>query len=182
MRCCIAIVIAMCLPLPFSGGTLPDAQPKCGDLLVVNPAWQALVQGDTSWQSYCRYVAHLSGVPFHRVAAMWAYETAWGSSRLWRKHRNPAGIRHNRHAARLGAHSVWSSDEGGTVKASYPNLIASAENYAWTLSLKRYQPCHDIDDEYEFWQCMRTQGWFSGTNVKARSVLSQKIKNKMVLY
>lgn len=173
---CLFILIATLLPLPFSGGTLPEGQPKCGDLLSVNPTWTALAQGDTSWQSYCRYVSHISGVPFHRVAAMWAYETAWGRSRLWRRHLNPAGIRHNWHARKRGARGTWSSDEDGTVKASYPDLISSAENYAWTLTLRRYQPCHCIEDEYAFWQCMRQQGWFSGRNVAARGRLALRIK------
>ncbi|RMF61756.1 MAG: hypothetical protein D6746_05180 [Bacteroidetes bacterium] len=179
MRCCIILLfaaIAMLLPLPFSGAG--GGAPMPGMLLTVNSTWQQLAQGDTTWQTYCRYVSHVSGVPFHRVAAMWAYETDWGRSRLWRKHRNPAGIRHNAHARKQGATGVWSNDEGGTVKASYPSLVASADNYAWVLRLRRYQPCHCLNDELAFWRCMRKAGWFSGPHVHARARLSEKLKNE----
>lgn len=172
----LLFVLAMIVPCRFHGGTLPHGEPRAGMLITVNQTWAALAHGDTTWQAYCRYVSHLSGVPFHRVAAMWVYETGWGRSRLWRKHLNPAGIRHNGHARKRGARGVWSSDEGGTVKASYPDLIASADNYAWVLRLQRYQPCHCIEGELSFWRCMRRAGWFSGANVEARAALSEKFK------
>lgn len=171
----LALFLLM-IPIPFRGGSLEDAV-RPGVLIQVNPLWRQMHTDAVSWKIYCRYVSHLSGVPFRRVAAMWAYETAFGASRLWKVHRNPAGIRHNWHAKSQGAKGVYSTDEGGTTKASYPSMLASAYNFAWTLTLRRYARCNAMSDDEAYWRCMRASGWYSGKNVMARVKLTKKFSN-----
>lgn len=167
----IAIITLMIIlaPARFSGAAGEGARP--GMLLTVNPLWQRVEADD---DAFVRYVAHLTGAPYHRVWAMWAYETGGGRSYLWQRHNNPAGIVYTRHAAQYGARPVWSLDEGGSWKASYPSRRAAAYDFARVWGLRRYRRCQCLDEE-AFWWCLRENGWFSGRNVAARIAIANKL-------
>lgn len=122
---------------------------------------------------YLSYVSHHTGIPLHRIAATWAYETANGTSWLWREHLNPSGIAWTRHApGRIRAY-----DERWTNKASYSDLKSSADDWIRVLSLKRYKKAREAKTDYEFFAYLYRAGYFSHkSSIKRRASFAKDYK------
>lgn len=107
---------------------------------------------------YFNYIAKRTPFSKEHIAGYFGLETGNGTSRLWRKHMNPSGVVSTRNNPHEDG-TTWSSDDGGSTKASFHSVRNSAEGWIHVFNLDLYKPCRDLTSVEETCKCFKRKNY-----------------------
>ena len=119
------------------------------------------------YREYIRYVADNTQFSKEFIAGYWDFETDHGTSRLWLQELNGGGF----NVGRFNPHqegSTYSSDDGGSYKATFTNLKKAADGWVYVLNLSRYKRCPTLKTIVDQCRCMKDNMYHTDQSVKGR--------------
>lgn len=136
--------------------------------LIIKEVDGTIIDAVNNYREYFNYISELTNYPVEFIAGIWGLETGNGTSKLWIKNLNPSGVVSTSHNP-FQSSSVYSSDDGGSNKASFDNLKNSAEGWAYVLNLTRYRECLSVKNNIpNLVSCFYTNGYHTDNNLNSR--------------